>query len=181
MSRLFDLCLLLAGVLYPFAVYFGFGHLAPWQFALLLGGLWLIRALTSKGRPDTLWMAAIAIGFSVLLGVCDSPQLLRWYPVLISGFLLCLFGSSLIVGPPMIERMARLTHPEMSEVALRYTRNVTKVWCLFFLGNGLIAAVLTLWGSLTWWTLWTGVISYVLMGLLFAGEWLVRQRVRGRA
>lgn len=179
MSRLIDLCLLLAGVLYPFAVYFGLGDLAPWQFALLLGGLWLVRALTSKGRPDTMWMAAIAIGFSILLGVFDNPVLLRWYPALISAFLLCLFGTSLIFGPPMIERMARLSHPEMSDIALRYTRNVTKVWCLFFLGNGLIAAALTLWGSLSWWTLYTGVISYVLMGLLFAGEWLVRQRVRG--
>ncbi|MDB5980295.1 MAG: hypothetical protein JWQ69_1310 [Pseudomonas sp.] len=181
MSRLIDLCLLLAGVFYPFAVYFGFGHLAPWEFGLLLGGLWLVRALTSKGRPDTLWMAAIAIGFSVLLGVFDSPLLLRWYPALISAFLLCLFGTSLVFGPPMIERMARLSHPEMSDVALRYTRNVTYVWCLFFLGNGLTAAALTLWAPLSWWTLWTGVISYVLMGLLFAGEWLVRQRVRGRA
>lgn len=181
MNRFLGLCLLLAGVLYPFAVYFGLGHFAPWQFALLLGGLWLARVLTGEKRPDSLWMAAFAIGFSVLLGVVDSPVLLRWYPVLISAFLLCLFGMSLIYGPPIIERMARLSHPEMSEVALRYTRTVTKVWCLFFLGNGLIAAALTLWAPLSWWMLYTGLISYGLMGLLFAGEWLVRQRVRGRA
>jgi len=28
--------------------------------------------------------------------------------------------------------------------------------------------------------LYTGLISYGLMGLLFAIEWLIRQRVRGR-
>ena len=45
MSRLIGLGLLLAGLLYPFAVYFGMEHFAPWQFALLLGSLWLARAL----------------------------------------------------------------------------------------------------------------------------------------
>ena len=46
MSRLIGLGLLLAGLLYPFAVYFGMEHFAPWQFGLLLGSLWLARALT---------------------------------------------------------------------------------------------------------------------------------------
>ncbi|MWT62322.1 DNA gyrase subunit B, partial [Escherichia coli] len=27
------------------------------------------------------------------------------------------------------------------------------------------------------WTLWNGMIAYLLMGTLMAGEWLVRQRV----
>ena len=46
MRRLIAPALLLAGLLYPFAVYFGMARFAPWQFALLLGGLWLARALT---------------------------------------------------------------------------------------------------------------------------------------
>jgi uncharacterized membrane protein len=49
------------------------------------------------------------------------------------------------------------------------------------MANGLMAAALTLWAPLTWWALYTGLISYGLMGLLFAGEWLVRRRVRGAA
>ncbi|WP_397450276.1 hypothetical protein [Pseudomonas sp. NA-150] len=181
MSRLVGLGLLLAGVLYPFAVYFGLGHFAPWQFALLLGALWLARGLVGERRPGNVWMAVFAVGFCVLLGVFDSPLMLRWYPVLSSLFMLSVFGISLIFGPPVIERLARLTDPELPEVAIRYTRQVTQVWCLFFLGNASIAAALTLWAPLSWWTLYNGLISYGLMGLLFAGEWLVRQRVRGRA
>jgi len=181
MNRLIGLVLLLAGVFYPFAVYFGIGHFAPWQFALLLGALWLARALTGKGHPGGLWMAVVAMTFCLLLGVFDSPQLLRWYPVLISGFMLSLFGFSLVYGPPVAERLARLSEPDLPEVAIRYTRQVTQVWSLFFLCNGLIAAVLTLWAPLSWWALYTGLISYGLIGLLFAGEWLLRQRVRGRA
>ncbi|KFE56038.1 membrane protein [Pseudomonas syringae] len=181
MKRLIGLSLLLAGVLYPFAVYYGSGHFAPWQFALLLGALWLGRAVTAAKRPGTLTTALIALGFCVLLGLFDSPELLRWYPVLISASMLSLFGLSLIYGPPIVERLARIREPVLPEVAIRYTRQVTKVWCCFFLANGFMAAALTLWAPLTWWALYTGLISYGLMGLLFAGEWLVRRRVRGAA
>lgn len=181
MKRLIGLSLLLAGVLYPFAVYYGSGHFAPWQFALLLGSLWLGRALTAAKRPGTLITALIALGFCVLLGLFDSPVLLRWYPVLISASMLSLFGMSLIYGPPIVERLARIREPELPEVAVRYTRQVTRVWCCFFMANGLMATALTLWAPLTWWALYTGLISYGLMGLLFAGEWLVRRRVRGAA
>jgi uncharacterized membrane protein len=95
--------------------------------------------------------------------------------------MLSLFGMSLMRGMPMVERLARLTDPELPDIAIRYTRQVTQIWCLFFLFNGLIATGLTLWAPLSWWTLYTGLIAYGLMGILFAGEWLVRQRVRGRA
>ncbi|KPG89130.1 hypothetical protein AEQ67_33140 [Pseudomonas sp. RIT-PI-q] len=179
MSRLIGLGLLLAGLLYPFAVYFGMEHFAPWQFGLLLGSLWLARALLGARKPGSLWMAICAIAFCLLLALFDSPLLLRWYPVLISAFMLGLFGLSLIVGPPMVERMARLREPHLPAKAIVYTRQVTIAWSVFFLCNGLLAAALTLWAPLSWWMLYTGLISYGLMGLLFAIEWLIRQRVRG--
>jgi len=179
MSRLIGLGLLLAGLLYPFAVYFGMEHFAPWQFGLLLGSLWLARAVLGARKPGSLWMAIGAIAFCLLLALLDSPLLLRWYPVLISAFMLALFGLSLKYGPPMVERLARLREPQLPAKAIVYTRQVTIVWCVFFLCNGLLAAALTLWAPLKWWMLYTGLISYGLMGLLFAIEWLMRQRVRG--
>jgi uncharacterized membrane protein len=124
-------------------------------------------------------MAAAAIVFCLLLALFDSPVLLRWYPVLISGFMLALFGSSLMYGPPMVERLARLREPHLPAKAIRYTRQVTIAWSVFFLCNGLCAAALTLWAPLNWWMLYTGLISYGLIGLMFAIEWLIRQRVRG--
>lgn len=181
MSRLIGLVLLFAGLLYPFAVYWGLEHFAPWQFGLLLGSLWLARALTGERKPGSLWMALAAMMFCTLLALLDNPHLLRWYPVLISTFMLALFGSSLLYGMPVAERLARLTEPDLPDVAIPYTRKVTQAWSLFFLGNGLMATALTLWAPLAWWTLYNGLIAYGLMGLLFAAEWLVRQRVRGRA
>jgi len=52
------------------------------------------------------------------------------------------------------------------------------VWCGFFVLNGAIALGTALWASEAVWSLYTGVISYVLMGLLFAGEYLVRLRFK---
>ncbi|WP_339458825.1 hypothetical protein [Pseudomonas sp. EA_105y_Pfl2_R69] len=178
MSRLLGLLLLLAGLLYPFAVYYGMEHLSPRLFAALLGGLWLARALSQRGKPGNRWMAGAAMAFCLLLGLAGEPALLRWYPVLLNALLLALFGLSLKFGPPLIERLARLSEPQLPEVAIRYTRLVTTVWAGFFLANGLVVVALNVWAPLSWWTLYTGLISYGLMGLLFAGEWLVRQRVR---
>ncbi|WP_348740475.1 hypothetical protein [Pseudomonas rhodesiae] len=180
MSRLIGLGLLLAGLLYPFAVYYGTERFAPWQFGLLLGSLWLLRALTAARRPGSRWMAVAVIVFCLLLAWFDNPQLLRWYPSLVSAFMLTLFGLSLKYGPPIVERLARMTEPQLPPEAIVYTRQVTVVWSVFFLANGLLAAALTLWAPLSWWTLYNGLIAYGLMGLLFAVEWLVRQRVRGR-
>lgn len=178
MARLFGLLLLLAGLLYPFAVYYGMEHLSPRLFAALLGGLWLARALTARARPGGPWLAGAALVFCLLLGLAGEPALLRWYPVLLNLMLLALFGLSLKFGPPLVERLARLREPELPPVAVRYTRQVTKVWAGFFLLNLLVIAALSLWAPLGWWTLYTGLISYGLIGLLFTGEWLVRQRVR---
>lgn len=176
MSRVIGLCLALAGLGYPFAVYYGIEHLSPRVFALLLGALWLARLLLRPAAPGSRWQALAALLFCATLALADSALLLRWYPVLMNALLLAVFGLSLRYGPPLIERLARLRSPELPAAAIPYTRRVTQVWCAFFLGNGLVAALLTLWAPLAWWTLYNGLIAYLLMGLLLGGEWLLRQR-----
>ncbi|HBS79134.1 hypothetical protein [Stutzerimonas stutzeri] len=177
-SRMTGLCLLLAGLAYPFAVYLGLEHLSPRLFAVLLGALWVAKLLSGKQTPLNYTMAASALLFCLLLGLAGEPALLRWYPVLISLALFGLFAGSLCTGMPIIERLARLSEPDLPPAAIRYTRQVTWVWLGYFIINAGIASGLALWAPLSWWTLYTGLIAYLLMGLLFAGEWLVRQRVR---
>ena len=179
-GRLIGLGLLMVGLIYPFAVYFGLEHLTPRMFALLLGALWLARLLSGKQTTLTRTTGVMALAFCLLLGLADSDALLRWYPVLISLALLGLFGSSLLSGMPVVERLARLTEPDLPPAAVRYTRQVTWLWVGFFIFNATVAAGLALWAPLAWWALYTGLIAYLLMGLLFAGEWLVRQRIRSR-
>jgi uncharacterized membrane protein len=57
---------------------------------------------------------------------------------------------------------------------------VTQVWCIFFAVNGALALVTALWASAATWSLYNGVIAYLLMGLLFAGEYGVRCHFKRR-
>jgi uncharacterized membrane protein len=168
----------LAGVLYPFVVYFGTEKVAPPIFALVLGAIWMIRAPSLLRQPGGRWMVGISLLYCVLLMFTGEAVLLRWYPELMNLFLLAAFGWSLIYGPPFVERFARLREPNLPPAAVRYTRVVTWVWVGFFAFNGSMSAALTLWAPLSWWTLYNGMMSYALMGMLFAGEWVFRQRLR---
>ena len=78
---------------------------------------------------------------------------------------------------PLVERLARLRDPNLPPSGVRYTRVVTRVWCGFFIFNGSVALFTVLRGDMHLWTLWNGMIAYILMGTLMAGEWLVRQRM----
>jgi uncharacterized membrane protein len=73
--------------------------------------------------------------------------------------------------------LARLQEPDLPESGVLYTRKVTLVWCAFFIMNA-ATALYTCFESIEIWTLYNGLISYLLAGSLFAGEWIVRQFVR---
>ncbi len=60
---------------------------------------------------------------------------------------------------------------------MRYTRQVTGVWCGFFVVNAAIAVWTAVSASREIWALYNGFIAYIAMGTLFAGEWLLRRRL----
>ncbi|WP_156550024.1 hypothetical protein [Gallibacterium salpingitidis] len=94
--------------------------------------------------------------------------------------LFSLFTFSLRQKMSIIEHFARLQMPDLPDTAVRYTRNVTKVWSLFFFLNGSIALYTVYSDDLILWTLYNGLISYVLMGILFTGEYLFRRYKQSR-
>lgn len=180
MRKLSDLILLVVGVLYPFIVYFGMDHVSTPLFGLILGALWLVRAPALLRQPGGRWMLGITLVYCAVLAFGGEEHLLRWYPSLICALLLAAFGLSLKFGPPMIERIARVTEPDLPPVAVRYTRRVTWVWVAFFAVNGTASGLLAAWGPLSWWTFYNGILAYSVMGVLFIGEWIFRQRLRRR-
>ena len=168
------------GIAYPFAVYGLFGKVPLWTFfaaALLVGGGQLYRMRRQDG------FAAVALaglaGASVLAGVffVDALGAVQAYPVAVSLGFAAAFGFSLWRGPTAVERIARLTRPELPPAGVRYARTVTWVWFWFLILNAAISLAAILWGTLAQWALWSGFLSYVAMGALFAGEYVVRRRV----
>ena len=88
-----------------------------------------------------------------------------------------LFLASLRPGRiSWIERLARLIHRSQTlpPTAVRHCRGVTALWAGFLLLNGLVALALAIWGPLGWWALYTGLLAYVLMGLLMGAEYIYR-------
>jgi len=164
-------------LLYPLLVFFGLGHFEPRILALLLLALACVRAITS---PQRIWLLA-TLGAALLAGISllgNHLLPLKLYPVLVNALFLFVFTASLAHPPTVIERLARLTTPDLPPAGIRYTRKVTWLWSAFFAINGSIALYTALWASEAAWAFYNGALAYVLMGLLFAGEWLYRQRVQ---
>jgi uncharacterized membrane protein len=164
---------------YPFLVYAGVSRFQPQWLALLLGGMALLRAFVS--RSAFWWVAAAGAGVLAALGfVGNSLMPLKLYPLLVNAVMFVVFAVSLVRPPSAIERIARLSEPDLPAEGVAYTRRVTQVWCGFFVCNGLVSLATALWATNEVWALYNGLVSYGIMGLLFAGEWLVRRRVRAR-
>lgn len=167
-------------LLYPLLVWSAHGRLEPRVLALLLVVIAGARLLSSRLSRHYRWtgIAALALAAPALYWNALLP--LKLYPVAISAGMLALFGYSLYKPPSIIERLARLRDPDLPAFAIAHTRRVTQVWCAFFAVNGGIALATALWASPAVWSMYTGVISYVAMGVLFAGEYLVRLHLRRR-
>ncbi|WP_245959261.1 hypothetical protein [Psittacicella gerlachiana] len=102
---------------------------------------------------------------------------MTWYPAIVSGFMLIVFTSSLFSSQSFVERLARIQDPNLTPQGVIYTRRVTQVWCGFFILNILVITFCIWQKYWFFWALYSGIISYLLMGLLFLGEWLVRRRI----
>lgn len=168
--------------LYPFIVYFGLQHSSIKQVSLVLITLLILRLILSKRLANKMpWIkpaSLLAIVALVVTQVFNSELGLKLYPVIINSVMAATFLYSLKKGPPVIESLARLKEGELDENGVRYTRQVTKVWSVFFLLNASVALYTCLFTSLSVWTLYNGLIAYILIAGLMLVEWLIRQKVK---
>lgn len=148
-----------------------------WLAALLLLAA-AARLPAMKVSPAARWSAAGALLLAGGAVWANALLPLKLYPVLVNAALLAAFAYSLASPMSMVERFARMSEPNLPPAAVAYTRTVTKVWCGFFVANGLAALGTALWATPDVWSLYNGVIAYLLMGVLFAGEYLVRLRFK---
>ncbi|HEX5660235.1 MAG TPA: hypothetical protein VFX59_23735 [Polyangiales bacterium] len=165
---------------YPIAVYVGLTRFNARGVGLLLLGLLLpgmLLKLRDARREDLLVVLRLPLSICALLGLAallNDARFVFALPVLINLALLAQFASSLR-GTPLVERFARMQNPALSPAQVAYCRSVTKVWCVFFVLNASLSGALAIWAPLSWWTLYNGLLAYLWMGLLGAGEYLVRK------
>ena len=71
-----------------------------------------------------------------------------------------------------------MSEPDLPASGVAYTRKVTMAWQVFFLVNGSVALATAMLGNVSVWSLYNGFVAYLLMGMMFAAEYLIRRRVR---
>jgi uncharacterized membrane protein len=165
-------CLFLA---YPYLVYRGMESgmvgLAPAVFA----GIYLFQAFTATKLKVRTYKILIAI--VLLLGAYYIQSITaKVLPVLIQLMLLYFFGRTLLKGkgPSLIESFVRLEFPEFPPGISEYCRQLTVLWTGFFAFNAITCVLLAIWGSDFWWTLYNGIVIYLMIGLLVTGEYIYR-------
>lgn len=120
---------------YPAAVYFGIEYLEPKYFALILLSLFGLRYFFTAKAASASFALPLFVVVAIFAGwafVSNSQSLLLFYPAIVNLVLLAAFAWSLVFPPPIIERLARITDPELPAGAVVYTRRVTVAWCFFF-------------------------------------------------
>lgn len=185
------LSLLVAGalLLYPLLMYVSESRLGVQWMAIGVIAVCVLRLAVSRfgtpsldaravfGTRELLLICCGAIALALVSLLRGSSSAMLYYPVLVNGVMLVAFGGSLFSPQTVVERIARLRDKDLPAQAIPYLRRVTAAWCVFFVSNGAIALYTATASSFETWALYNGLIAYILIGAMFAGEFLIRIRV----
>ena len=117
--------------------------------------------------------------FVIALFYFTGLRELKLYPVIMNFCICLIFFSSLFDKETVIQKFARISegggelHPKTKD----YTKNLTYIWCIYLLIQ-FFASVATLFLSDKIWMIFNGCVSYILLGLFFAIEYIVRIRFK---
>jgi uncharacterized membrane protein len=131
--------------------------------------------------------------FMVLLAAAATAYLLRtFWPLFAQNFSIVYllqqtgfhsimaftFGRSLRKGSvPLCTQLADKVHGPLSALELRYTRQVTLAWMIFFLCDVAANFLLFEFAPLSIWSVFVNFCSLPLILLMFVAEYAVRRRV----
>ena len=168
---------------YPFALWWALGHGMAGAVLWAMAGLMLLCLVLRGFRKShmALFLLIVMSAAASAFTLSGSALPAKLYPVCVSLTLLALFGSSLTGEKSIVQRLAELRVPEgqRTDFFRLYCRRVTEAWCVFFVLNGFIS-LSTCFMSDRDWALWNGLISYILIGCMFACEFAVRIWLRRR-
>ncbi len=168
---------------YPFFIYLGVSFnllnlLLPALAVIFLLRLFYLRNTQGIKTLLASISALCAAIICIAAFMADSQRIAMFYPVCVNAVLFFIFGGSLFSTKPIITRIALLYDKELPDYAIQYTRTVTKVWVLFFMANGGMAYITAQFCTVQIWTLYNGLIAYILIGTLAGCEYLARIIVR---
>ncbi len=168
------------GLGYPLLVYFGLGVLSPRALGLGILAFFALRLAFFARRQFATYarfagpVAAAFVVASAASLIWNDPRALLLTPALVNLGLFAAFASSFAGRETLVEKLALAQVSALSASERAYCRRVTALWCAFLLANAGVITWLALAGTRERWALYTGVVAYVLMGALFAAEFVYR-------
>jgi uncharacterized membrane protein len=158
---------------------------SPWTVVALLGPMAGITTVWLWGARQRLAAGALVVGLAALAWALQAGHLMpqTLYVAQHAGIHLALavwFWSTLrpsVAGAkpnvPLIEQVAKRVHPLTPDMAT-YARDVTRTWALYFVGMTIASVLLYAWGPFSAWSFFANVLTPVLVGVLFVGEYFFR-------
>jgi uncharacterized membrane protein len=164
----------------PFVTYLAVTHGRIREASLLLLVFAVLRALpmvvaakreqlAGLMRLPLVAVVSAAVGF-----VTGDSRVLLVLPSFSQFGFAGVFLSSLR-ATPLVEQFARIQKPDLRPEEIRYCRRVTIVWGVVLCATGVTGLALAAWASVGVWAGFTGIGSYVIVGLVFAIEYTVRR------
>lgn len=137
-----------------------------------LGNLWYLRPFRYQTRLLVPLVGTLLL--SLFSAFWNQSSAILYLPFLIAINFGLSFGYSLWHPPSMVEVFARMRSEDLTEEAVRYCRLVTGAWMVFFVVNATLAGFTACCTSLEVWSLYNGLISYGIVGVLFTVELFYR-------
>lgn len=137
----------------------------------------LIAVVDLPPLPLACLAAAIAISAAAARLVLEGGGNAIYLPsVAIPLFFCGVFIASLLPGRvPIVTRIAVAVLGGLPERMMRYSRQLTKAWVVFFLLISAEALALAIWAPLEVWSLFANVLNYVFIFAFFVLEYVFRK------
>lgn len=175
--RAATICLI---ILYPLTTHFSvaIGDPNPSLFLMLLGVLLVSTGLFLNHKYKAsayVLFGTMGVYFAAYFIFSDHFKILFIPPLLVSLFLLWLFGRSLAPGRmALISKMATAYHGELPPPVVLYTRRVTIMWTIYFAVFAISVFYLGFISPSTSGSFYINLFNYLVITLLLGGEYLIR-------
>jgi uncharacterized membrane protein len=115
-----------------------------------------------------------------------SKTIFKIYPALADLVYLTIFGTSLVIPPTIVYSFINIFDKKLNDhletvYFMEYCRKCTIYWCVFFIFDFIVSLITAIIDSDLVWGIYNGGITYVLMGLLFVGEYVIIKIIEKKA
>lgn len=172
--------LTLGVVLYPFVIHIALYVEKSWIAIAYIALALTVLCLTSLYRKywlQLLLSASILTGLVAVWFTFNTQWILYLPPVIIFAMLAWIFGRTLKADRvALITRIALvMTDNKLPQNEYTYTRQITKLWTVFFCLMCVESILLALFAPIMVWSTMTNFVNYIIVAAMFVIEFIARK------